>query len=90
MTGLPWTDREITRSLSTALKFFLTQQQVLYEIQNVTSRELEGETARRILVRPLRVELGGRGNIHTFAWVVEDDLLAAVRPDLESLLSPES
>lgn len=29
-------------------------------------------------------------NIHTWAWVEEGDLQAAVRPDFESLLRPES
>lgn len=87
-TRLPWTDEEIVCSLSATLKFFLMAE-TLSENQGFYSRQAERETASRILARPLRVELGGLGNIHTFAWVDEGDLLAAVRPDFESLLRPE-
>lgn len=89
MTGLPWADQDIVLSLSTALKYFLTDN-LLREEKDLLGRELEMETARRILVRPVRIELGGQGNIHTFAWVDEEDLLRAVRPDFESLLLPKS
>ena len=88
MTRLPWTDEEIACSLSATLKCFLTAE-MLREDQGLDGMELERETARLILLRPLRVELGGRGNIHTWAWVDEGDLLSAVRPDFESLLRPE-
>ncbi len=89
MTRLPWTDEEIACSLSSMLKCFLTAE-MLREDQGLDGMVLERETARLIFPRPLRVELGGRGNIHTWAWVDEGDLLGAVRPDFESLLRPES
>ncbi len=85
MTRLPWSDEEIAIALSAALAIFFTAE-TLHQSQGLDGRALERETLRRVLARPLRVELGGRGNIHTWAWVDEGELMAAVRPDFESLL----
>jgi len=88
MARLPWTDAEIALALSAVLKCFVLAQSLKLG-SNLTSRELERKTMAGIFDNPIRVELGGSGNAHTWAWVEEDDLHAAVRPDFESLLRPE-
>jgi hypothetical protein len=90
MARLPWTDEEIALSLSAVLLFFLSAERLRRDSGfDYSDRALGEETVRRVFARPVRVELGGPMNIHTWAWVDEDDLLAAVRPDFESLLRPE-
>jgi hypothetical protein len=89
MARLPWTDENIAQTVSASLHCFLVAQQ-LHRDHALGGRELERGTMARVLEKPIRVELGGLGNIHTFAWVDEPHLLAAVRSDFESLLVPEN
>lgn len=88
MARLPWTDAEIALALSALLKCFVLAQSLKLEL-DLMSGELERKTMTRIFDKPIRVELSGSGNAHTWAWVEEDDLHAAVRPDFESLLRAE-
>ena len=68
MTRLPWTDKEIALSLSQTLLFLLTADALRRDMGlDYSNSALGQETVRRVFAQPVRVELGGPMNIHTWA-----------------------
>jgi hypothetical protein len=88
MARLPWSDAALATALAGAIHWRLTADN-LSAGRAMHGRELEFATAKALLAAPVRVEIGGLGNAHNWAWLPEGELLAAIRDDFPSLIRPE-
>jgi hypothetical protein len=89
MARLPGSDQALASALAAAMRWWLTAERIA-QGSDSGGLELERATAKRLLDRPIRIELGGQRNAHNWGWVGEANLLDAVRADFPSLLRPES
>jgi hypothetical protein len=86
MVRLPWSDASVATALAGAVCWRLTAEEL--SRRPMGSRERERETAKALLDRPIRVEIGGWNNAHNWAWLGTAELLAAVRDDFAALIRP--